>query len=51
MAALQVIFKGPMTLAPAKRVGKVYSTELEGKLLTNLWPNQDHCVMFRKPSP
>jgi len=27
---------GQMTLAVAKRVGKVYCTELEGKLLTNL---------------
>jgi len=27
---------GQMTLAAAKRVGKVYSTELEGKLLDNL---------------
>jgi ubiquinone/menaquinone biosynthesis C-methylase UbiE len=27
---------GQMTLAAAKRVGKIYSTELEGKLLTNL---------------
>jgi len=27
---------GQLTLAVAKRVGKIYSTELEGKLLTNL---------------
>jgi ubiquinone/menaquinone biosynthesis C-methylase UbiE len=27
---------GQLTLAAAKRVGKIYSTELEGKLLTNL---------------
>jgi len=27
---------GQLTLAAAKRVGKIYSTELEGKLLTNI---------------